>query len=581
MVTNAELSSKVDSLSQESEGYKKMFKEVLEKLNSLEHGFQSMSALVKEKSKDGERSIGQNSFSDSRHEDSRQSGLAKGVKLDVTDFNGDSNPEVFLDWLHSLESYFKWHQLAEERKISFAEAKLKGTARVWWEKYQQTHFAVTRTWEDMKMTLTLFFVPPNYKQRVHLQFVELVQGSLSVEEYTNKFLSLAAKSDFPWNEDIMISMYRKGLNPHISSGLAASRIYTMNDAVQIAYQMEEEYKKKSSMSISNKGKTLDKSSGGFTSTISDSDEKTHGGSSSSNQLVSSTLKSAQKAAGPASNTRNEIRCWKCKGFGHLMGQCPNRLVAFADKEDPIASTNPEQKANEVVELQAEQEMEVEVYDPCLVLRPVLTTQKEHEEDWRSNIFQTRVRCNGQLCNLVIDGGSCSNVISEEAVLKLGLPTEPHPSPYKVAWVNNTNLKVNDRCLVTYSIGKLVDSVTCDVLPMKVCHILLGRPWLYDKKVQHCGYNNTYSFKDGGYEFKFVPTKVLSTIKLKKTAGTFLLKQTESDDSILGPVPNSTESSSFQRGRINAAAISWLDKNYPLWKPKTKPTSFWSKGKSPW
>ncbi|PRQ55245.1 putative retrotransposon gag domain-containing protein [Rosa chinensis] len=522
-----ELSSKVDSLSQESEGYKKMFKEVLEKLNSLEHGFQSMSALVKEKSKDGERSIGQNSFSDSRHEDSRQSGSAKGVKLDVTDFNGDSNPKVFLDWLHSLESYFKWHQLAEERKISFAEAKLKGTTRVWWEKYQQTHFAVTRTWEDIKMTLTRFFVPPNYKQRVHLQFVELVQGSLSVEEYTNKFLSLAAKSDFPWNEDIMISMYRKGLNPHISSGLAASRIYTMNDAVQIAYQMEEEYKKKSSMSISNKGKTLDKSSGGFTSTTSDSDEKTHGGSSSSNQLVSSTLKSAQKAA----------------GFGHLMGQCPNRLVAFADKEDPIASANPEQKANEVVELQAEQEME--------------------------------------LCTLVIDGGSCSNVIFEEAVLKLGLPTEPHPSPYKVAWVNNTNLKVNDRCLVTYTIGKLVDSVTCDVLPMKVCHILLGRPWLYDKKVQHCGYNNTYSFKDGSSDFKFVPTKGLSTIKLKKTAGTFLLKQTESDDSILGPIPNSTESSSFQRGRINAAAMTWLEKNYPLWKPKIKPTPFWSKGKSPW
>ena len=165
------------------------------------------------------------------------------MKLDVTDFNGDNNHEVFLDWLHSLESYFRWHQLAEERKISFAEAKLKGTARVWWEKYQQTHFAVTRTWEDMKVTLTRFFVPPNYKQRVHLQFVESVQGSLSVEEYTNKFLSLAAKSDFPWNEDIMISMYRKGLNPHISSGLAASRIYTMNDVVQIAYQMEEEYKK--------------------------------------------------------------------------------------------------------------------------------------------------------------------------------------------------------------------------------------------------------------------------------------------------------------------------------------------------
>ena len=42
----------------------------------------------------------------------------------------------------------------------------------------------------------------------------------------------------------MISMYRQGLNPNISSGLAASRLYTMAYAIQIAYQMEEETKKK-------------------------------------------------------------------------------------------------------------------------------------------------------------------------------------------------------------------------------------------------------------------------------------------------------------------------------------------------
>ena len=82
-----------------------MFQEVLEKLTSLEHGFQYMSALVKENSKDS----GQDSFSgsDSRRGESRQSASERGIKLDIVDFNGDSNPEVFLDWLHDLESYFK------------------------------------------------------------------------------------------------------------------------------------------------------------------------------------------------------------------------------------------------------------------------------------------------------------------------------------------------------------------------------------------------------------------------------------------------------------------------------------------
>ena len=55
------------------------------------------------------------------------------------------------------------------------------------------------------------------------------------------------RSRFPWNEDVMISMYCQGLNPNISSGWATSRLYTMADAIQIAYQMEEETKKKALM----------------------------------------------------------------------------------------------------------------------------------------------------------------------------------------------------------------------------------------------------------------------------------------------------------------------------------------------
>lgn len=31
--------------------------------------------------------------------------------------------------------------------------------------------------------------------------------------------------------------------------------------------------------------------------------------------------------------------------------------------------------------------------------------------------------------LIIDSGSCDNVIAEEAILKQGIKKEPHPSPY--------------------------------------------------------------------------------------------------------------------------------------------------------
>lgn len=39
----------------------------------------------------------------------------------------------------------------------------------------------------------------------------------------------------------------------------------------------------------------------------------------------------------------------------------------------------------------------------------------------------------------------------------------------------------------------MDSVWCDVVPMDACHLLLGRPWKFDRVVIHDGRLNTYSF----------------------------------------------------------------------------------------
>lgn len=107
--------------------------------------------------------------------------------------------------------------------------------------------------------------------------------------------------------------------------------------------------------------------------------------------------------------------------------------------------------------------------PMHLLHPLFSTHVE-KEDWRRNsIFQTQFRCNGQLCSMVIDEGSCTNVVSKEAMKNLGLKTKPNPSPYKMAQVNNTSLKVSDKCLLTYSIRGFIDKIRCDILPLKVSH----------------------------------------------------------------------------------------------------------------
>jgi hypothetical protein len=83
-----------------------------------------------------------------------------------------------------------------------------------------------------------------------------------------------------------------------------------------------------------------------------------------------------------------------------------------------------------------------------------------------------------------------NVVSEATVEKLKLLTEPHSEPYKAAWINGTTIPVTTRCLVSLTHGPHNDAIWCDIIPMTVTHILLGRPWLYDREVMHDGKENT-------------------------------------------------------------------------------------------
>lgn len=40
--------------------------------------------------------------------------------------------------------------------------------------------------------------------------------------------------------------------------------------------------------------------------------------------------------------------------------------------------------------------------------------------------------------------------------------------------------------------------------MDACHIVLGRPWLFDRQVHHDGRANTYEFKKDGQRYKLTP-----------------------------------------------------------------------------
>jgi hypothetical protein len=113
--------------------------------------------------------------------------------------------------------------------------------------------------------------------------------------------------------------------------------------------------------------------------------------------------------------------------------------------------------------------------------------------------------NNKVCSVIIDGGSCTNVASTYLVEKLALTALKHPLPYRLQWLNECGeVKVTRQVLVALSVGKYEDEVLCDVVPMHACHLLLGRPWQYDRRAMHDGFTNKYSFTLNRQPITLVP-----------------------------------------------------------------------------
>ena len=114
----------------------------------------------------------------------------------------------------------------------------------------------------------------------------------------------------------------------------------------------------------------------------------------------------------------------------------------------------------------------------MVRRNLNATMLTEDEGWlRHNIFYTQCAIKEKVCKVIIDSGSCENVVANYMVEKLKLPTMAHPHPYKLQWLKKKNeVKVTRRCCVQFFIGsKYQDEVSCDVIPIDACYLLIGRP----------------------------------------------------------------------------------------------------------
>jgi hypothetical protein len=101
----------------------------------------------------------------------------------------------------------------------------------------------------------------------------------------------------------------------------------------------------------------------------------------------------------------------------------------------------------------------------------------------------------------------------------------HHKPYTLKWIsNNHQLHITNQCTLKFAISsKFVDEVTCDVVPLSECGMVLRNPYLYDRKAIFYREENQYHLTKAGQEYMvhthhLKENKSLQTMKqLRKVA----------------------------------------------------------------
>ncbi|XP_048627497.1 uncharacterized protein LOC125596364 [Brassica napus] len=425
----------------------------------------------------------------------------KELKLNPPTFAGKVNPDAYVEWERRMEYIFEYYNYSEARKIALAAAQLTENALSWWDREVSETGRVYRveTWEEMRSKLRTRYVPAYYHRDLQKRFRKLSQGTRTKEEYYEEFESLRNKLKTCETQETLMAQFMDGLQDRIARKVERQQYETFHDLLHFAVKAEQHIKRKNASTARGKGTwTQPASKGVDKGKFVDVENRFK-----KNQTEPSKSGPSDQGKTQGQNQRTrDITCFKCQGKGHYARDCPNKRVMIL-------------KADSEYESQDEAEVETMVSDEevvdyaetgeLLVTRRSPSALFDPETVRRENIFHTRCSVEQKVCSLIIDGGSCTNVASKYLVDKLGLAKTPHPQPYRLKWLNDeTELRIAEQVVVSFSIGKYHDQVKCDVVPMQAGHILLGRPWQFDKETIHHGRTNVYSFSHNNKKHSLAP-----------------------------------------------------------------------------
>ena len=136
------------------------------------------------------------------------------------------------------------------QKVQFATFKLIGEAKRWWRSTKAILEGMDTKrnpiiWEKFKGVFYDNYFPEVVRERKEREFANLVQESMTVEQYVAKFIELSHFGPhLILTEAKKASRFQKGLDERLRHHLIASGVDNYAESVKRAMRLEEDFKNK-------------------------------------------------------------------------------------------------------------------------------------------------------------------------------------------------------------------------------------------------------------------------------------------------------------------------------------------------
>nr|KYP40894.1 hypothetical protein KK1_037751 [Cajanus cajan] len=152
------------------------------------------------------------------------------VKVDLPQFFGKDDVEVYLDWEMKVEQLFACHKVSEEKE---RERCLHNDPPI-------------QYWNDLRSAMRRRHIPSYYERELMNKLQRLQQRDMFVEQYRQQMELYIMRASIREEEATTIARFLSGLNLEIRDQVELLPYRNLNDLVQLCVRVEQQKLRKSS-----------------------------------------------------------------------------------------------------------------------------------------------------------------------------------------------------------------------------------------------------------------------------------------------------------------------------------------------